>query len=265
MTRPASPAKWLLRRPSDTGRTRLFCFPYSGVGASMYNRWPERIGTTDICSVQLPGRENRIRETHYGSYENLAELAAEGLRPFLDRPFAFFGHCGGALAAFATALQLQRTGGPVPQWVFASSQVAPHDGPFGRFLSMDRRELRAELATLTTALGGQPNPDALDFGVDVLLADVAANQVYRLDEPVDTAFGVHAVGWRDDAEIPPEMMAGWAAYPSADRFRYTVLAGEHHAFLGHPPELLELFRSGLAEGPDAARAGDREMGGERTW
>lgn len=66
----------------------------------MFNAWPARFGADDgieVCAVQLPGRENRMREPHYGTYEELAGHLVEALTPYLDRPFAFFGHCAGSL------------------------------------------------------------------------------------------------------------------------------------------------------------------------
>jgi surfactin synthase thioesterase subunit len=237
---------WLLRTPSPQARLRLFCFPYSGLGASMFNRWPTHAGAVEICPVQLPGRENRIREPHFGTFDALAEEVADGLDAWLDRPFGVFGHCGGALSAFAAALELRRRGGPEPACVFVSSQVAPHDGPYGRFLHMSDEQLRAELARLTVALGGQPRPDMLDLGLDVLRADIAANQRYRLPEPVRTGADVHAIGWRDDVEIRPEQMTGWRGYADDGRYHPVVLDGGHHSFLDAPVRLLDVVQRGLA-------------------
>lgn len=251
MAVPNDRGKWLLRRPSDDAPMRLFCFPYSGVGASMYAGWPERAGFVEICPVQLPGRENRIREPLFDSYEELAEQAADGLAPYLDRPSGFFGHCGGALSAFATALHLDRSGRPGPQCVFVSSQVAPHDGPFGRFLGMADDELRVELESFTLALGGRPQPDALDLGVEVLRSDIAANQKYRLAVPEQIQPDVHAVGWSRDVEIRPDQMGGWREYARDGRSFRTVLDGEHRTFLQAPIRLLDVLRRGLAR---AARA-----------
>ena len=236
--------KWLLRKPTSDAPARVFCFPYSGVGASMYSRWPTRVGSVELCPVQLPGRENRIRQPHYGSYEALAEQVADGLEPYLDRPFGLFGHCGGALAAFATALRL-RDLGPRPAGLFVSSQVAPHEPPYGRFLGMTGEELRAELALLTVAMGGRPHPDALDFGLEILRADIAANQRYRLAAPTRLATDLHVIGWRRDVEIRPDQMGGWGAYVEPDRLFTTVLDGEHHTFLGAPASLLDIFDRGL--------------------
>jgi surfactin synthase thioesterase subunit len=230
-----------LQRPKNDSAARLLCFPYSGLGASMYSRWPEFVGDIEICPVQLPGRENRIREPHYGGYPDLADLAAAALRPYLDRPFAFFGHCGGALAAFATAVRLHEEGGPMPVCLFMSSQVAPHEGPFGRFLRMSDDELRAELTTLTEALGGRPDPDVIELGLGILRADVTANQRYRLDEPLVLPCAVHAIGWSEDVEIRPDQMGGLREYAPEGRFTATVLAGRHHTFLDAPAELLGTF------------------------
>jgi surfactin synthase thioesterase subunit len=237
--------KWLLRKPSSEARARVFCFPYSGVGASMYNKWPQFAGTVELCPVQLPGRENRIKEPHYGSYEALAELVAEGIEPYLDRPFGLFGHCGGALAAFATALRLAQLAAPNPACLFVSSQVAPHEPPYGRFLRMTDAELRDELAVLTIAMGGRPHPDALDFGLDILRADIVANQAYQLTGPRSLMTDLYAIGWKGDVEIRPDQMGGWRAFVSPDRLFTSVLDGEHHTFLGAPSSLLDLFQRGM--------------------
>ncbi|MFF0487669.1 thioesterase II family protein [Nocardia sp. NPDC004068] len=232
----------LLRPPSPDAAARLFCFPYSGLGASMYRRWPRRVGEVEICLIQPPGRENRMRDPHFGRYEDLAELLVPDLEPWLDRPFGFFGHCGGALAAFATALRLGARG---PDCLFVSSQVAPHEGPFGRFLRMTDDELAVELAELTRSLGGEPQPDILALSLRVLRADVTANQRYRLDEPVRLPGRVVAIGWADDREIRPEQMTGWREYATPDRFSSTVLPGAHYEFLSAPTVLFEQFAAGM--------------------
>ena len=239
------PTKTLLRKPKDDVSTRLFCFPYSGLGASMYNRWPRIIGDVEICLVQPPGRENRIREAHFGTYENLAEDLIDSLAPYLDRPFGFFGHCGGALSAFATAVALKDAGLPAPEQLFMSSQVAPHEGPYGRFLSMSNSELAEELVTLTRALGGIPNPDMLAMSLRVLRADISANQQYKLLHATPLSSSLVAIGWSDDSEISPSMMHGWRNFAAPDAYREIVLEGNHHAFLDAPDELLNLFSSSL--------------------
>lgn len=244
--------KWLLRTPSADAAARLFCFPYSGVGASLYSRWPDRVGPAEICRIQLPGRENRVREEHFGTYEGLADELVEALLPYLDRPFGFFGHCGGALAAFATAHRLAELGLPVPDQFFVSSQVAPHEGPYGRYLSMDETELRKEMERLTRLMGAEPVPDLIDLGLGVMTADLAANRAYRTPEPVVLPTRIRLLGWRDDREVDPELMTGWAACAPAGQCERKVLPGDHHAFLRAPGPLVDELTEGMAAAVAAA-------------
>ncbi|MCJ1681149.1 thioesterase domain-containing protein [Streptomyces sp. APSN-46.1] len=228
----STPQRWLLRRPKEGAKARIFCLPYSGVGASMYARWPRTIGGAEVCMIQLPGRENRAKDPHYGTYESLAESLVQALEPYLDVPFAFFGHCSSALAAFETARQLHAAGLPTPDRLFISSQVAPHDGPYGRFLGMTDDELAEELADLTRAMGSEPDPDLIRFGLGVMRADVDANKQYRLEAPEVVPSAITVLGWMDDVEVAPDLMKGWREY--SDDVRFTVLQGSHHSFLQAP-------------------------------
>jgi surfactin synthase thioesterase subunit len=244
---PIDPRKWLFRQPSDDAAVRLFLFPYSGTGASMYRAWPERAGSVEICPVQIPARENRLREPHPGTVENLARAAAEALAPFIDRRSGFFGHCGGATTAFATALELERVHGRKLNALFVSSQLAPHEPPLESWLRLDRDGRATELGRLAEAMGSTMNPDFLEMALDVLEQDLAAFRRYQLPRPEVLACAVHVVGWKDDAMVGPERMRGWNQYSSIGRYHEHLLDGGHYRFLDMPPELLELMDRGIAE------------------
>ncbi|WP_329314360.1 thioesterase II family protein [Streptomyces sp. NBC_01262] len=239
--------RWLLRKPSQDATARVFCFPYSGVGASMFNQWPQWIGTAEVCPLQLPARENRVREKHYGTYEALAESLIEPLLPYLDRPFVFFGHCAGSLPAFETALRLADLGLPAPRQLVVSAQVAPHHCPHDRFLDMDEEELGEELSYLVRKRGGTPHPLLIELTLDVLRQDLNANRVYRRDRPAHLPTGITVLHWADDTEVTPAQIQGWRDY--SEDVSFPVLDGGHYEFLSAPHPLLELLRS-LACGPE---------------
>jgi surfactin synthase thioesterase subunit len=240
MTTPKSP--WLFRRPDENSRARLFCFPYSGCGASMYREWPREFDGIEVCLIQPPGRENRFREPHYGTYPQLAKDLITDLAPHLDRPFGLFGHCGGALAAYEVSRQLIAADLPTPRRLFVSSQVAPHDGPYGRFLELTRDGLRTELVNLITAQGGTPNPALVEVGLDLLCEDIEGNKQYHVPrQPL--ACGVTTIGWDGDNEIPLNLMGGWQDI--AQQSRSVLLAGGHYAFLKAPQPLLHEFATDL--------------------
>jgi surfactin synthase thioesterase subunit len=205
----------------------------------MYRLWPSSIGAVEVCPLQLPARENRTREPHYGTFEQLADQLVDGLRPYLDRPYAFFGHCGAALAGFETALRLVERGLPAPVHFFASAAVAPHEGPHGRFLGLSRPALAEELRQLmASASGREPPQDLVDLYLDVLVADVNAHKRYRKPAPIQLPCEITAIGWRHDTDVAPELLSGWDACGTTS---FPLVDGEHYTFLDAPPALLELI------------------------
>ena len=230
---------WFVRPQSTDAPARLFCFPYSGTGASAFSAWPAAIGELEVCPVQFPGRENRLAEPHYGTYENLADALVEALVPRLDRPFAFFGHCAGALPMFEAAVRLAEQGLPQPERLFVSGQAAPHDDVPDRMLSMSEAELRAELESVVRSRGIRPRPDMIDVGMAVLLRDLAAARAYRRPEPVAVHCPVVVLHWREDPEVSPDQLDGWRQY--SDSVDVHVVDGGHHDFMNASDELQKLL------------------------
>lgn len=117
---------WLqISQPKPNARLRLFCFPYAGGAASIYRSWHQYLpADVEVCAIQLPGRENRVREQ---SYINLLELVnglLPNLLPYLDKPFALFGHSMGSLIAYEVAQQVQQ-GSRRPTHLLVSGRRAP--------------------------------------------------------------------------------------------------------------------------------------------
>src|SRR5687768_10798540 len=102
MTSIGTTTPWIAyTRPNPHARLRLFCFPYAGGGASIFRRWSDELPpSVEVCPVQLPGRENRLREPPFTRIDPLVRALAHALRPNLNRPFALFGHSMGALIGF---------------------------------------------------------------------------------------------------------------------------------------------------------------------
>ncbi|MET7298770.1 alpha/beta fold hydrolase [Embleya sp. NPDC005575] len=231
---------WFVRRPTDHP-ARIFCFPYSGSGASAFSAWPAAIDDVEVCPVQFPGRENRLAEPHYGTYENLAAGLIDPLAPLLDRPFAFFGHCAGALPAFETVVRLAERGLPGPDCFFVSGQPAPHDASGDRMLTMTESELRAEVESFIRGRGIEPRPDMVDMGLAVLLRDHAAARDYRRTEPVEVRCPIVVLHWRDDPEVSLDRLDGWRQY--SDSVDIRVVDGGHYDFMHAPDELRKLLTS----------------------
>src|SRR5438067_7587453 len=233
--------RWLLRKPSPEATGRIFCFPYSGMGASMFSKWPRAVGGFEVCLIQPPGRENRSREPHFGSYQDFASSVVPHLTPYLDVPFVFFGHCAGALPAYETALRLATDGLPMPSRLFVSAQVAPHDCPHDRFLSLSDAELKAELENLAVLRGGSPHPALIELALEVLHSDLEVNRGYRRAGPAPVPCPVTVLHWSADVEVTAAQLDGWKQYaPSTD---FIVLQGGHYEFLAAPDALMKTIVS----------------------
>src|SRR5438445_1270817 len=103
---------WLrIVRPNPEAALRLFCFPWAGGTSSAFSRWGEELSPRiEVCAVQLPGREDRLRERPCTDLTSAAEELTPLLERSLDRPFASFGHSLAAPLAFEVARLLRARG-----------------------------------------------------------------------------------------------------------------------------------------------------------
>ena len=50
-------------KPNPEAKLRLFCFHYAGGGAAIFRSWIDSLpSTVEICPIELPGRNSRLRE-----------------------------------------------------------------------------------------------------------------------------------------------------------------------------------------------------------
>jgi acyl transferase domain-containing protein/surfactin synthase thioesterase subunit len=107
-------------------RLRLFCFPFAGGGSAVYRTWTQFIDPTiEVVAIEPPGRLGRITETPIADMKEFVEQLVPEMEQLLDRPFAFFGHCLGALTMYETARRLIHTTKVRPDHLFASGARPP--------------------------------------------------------------------------------------------------------------------------------------------
>jgi acyl transferase domain-containing protein/surfactin synthase thioesterase subunit len=107
-------------------RLRLFCFPFAGGGSAVYRTWAQCIDPTiEVVAIEPPGRLGRITETPIADMQEFVEQLVPEMEELLDRPFAFFGHCLGALTMYETARRLIHTTKVRPDHLFASGARPP--------------------------------------------------------------------------------------------------------------------------------------------
>ena len=243
---------WLVRfKASPRARLRLFCFPYAGGSAHVFRQWPQSLPDfIEVCAVQPPGRGGRLGEESFKRLNELVAAAAPALGPFLDMPFAFFGHSMGALIGFELARRLRRLGAKGPECLFVAACRAPRlSGEHVITYDLPESEFVEELRRL----GGTPaevleNDELLRLMLPLLRADFSVTQTYSytggppLDCPL-TVFG----GLRDK-EVNRESLALWSEYTTA-RFSLHILPGDHFFLHSSRSDLLEIVARELEGAP----------------
>jgi medium-chain acyl-[acyl-carrier-protein] hydrolase len=237
-------SKWLaFHRPKPLARLSLFCFPYAGSGPVLFQPWAQRLpDAIDVCAVQLPGHGKRLAESRFTSIGPLVEAVAEGLRPHLDRPFAFFGHSMGALVAFELALLLRRERREQPLHVFVSGCKAPQL-PLTKppFYNLPAAEFVEELR----ALNGTPpevleHPELMELMLPIIRDDFTVCQTYSYSSrpPLDCA--ITAFGGLQDPDVSQEEVSAWRDQ-TASKFSMWMFPGNHFFIQDAFPQVLEII------------------------
>jgi len=217
------------RKPNPQARLRLFCFPYAGGGVSIFRAWPDGLpADVEVCPVQFPGRGTRLMEPPFTRLPSLIQALAEALCPFLDKPFAFFGHSLGALVSFELARQLRRSYAVNPVRLFISADRAPqipHREP--PIHSLPEREFLVELRRLK----GTPrevfeDEELMQVMLPVLRADFAAYETYgyTIETPLDCP--ISAFGGLQDQRVRRDDLEAWRDQTSVS-FSLRMFPGDH--------------------------------------
>jgi medium-chain acyl-[acyl-carrier-protein] hydrolase len=238
-------------RPRDEVRLRLFCLPYAGGGASVFRTWSSDLPRDiNVCPVQLPGRESLLGSPPLDQMPLLVDALAREIRPYLDVPFALFGHSMGALVSFELARRLRNEIRQGPVRLFVSGHRAPqlpdrrapiHDLPEDRFIDALAR------------LNGTPgevlrNVELRQMMIPVLRADFAVCETYQYldEEPLDCP--IEAFGGLEDDEVRQDEIGAWSEQ-TLNSFSLRMFPGDHFFVHSSRMQIIEAVAQGLRSMP----------------
>lgn len=223
---------WPLGEPNESARMRLICFSYAGGGVSVFRRLRGAAPPAlDICPLQLPGREGRIREPAFRRMEPLAEAVLRELRPWLHLPYAFFGHSMGALIGYELAHRAQSLGLPGPRTLFVSAARAPH---LPRRTAPLHALPDAEFVSALRDLDGTPESvlahrELMELMLPVLRADFELCETYAPRAAGTLPCPIRAFRGSEDPSVSEQDVRAWATLSGAGFTVFTFPGG--HFFL----------------------------------
>ena len=238
MTGQATRSPIIIRSPNPAAQLRLFCFPYAGAGAAAYRDWhtllPKDI---EVAGVQLPGREWRIQEQPLADMRLLAADLLQGMRPYLDKPFAFLGTSMGGTLIFELARMLRDADERLPTCLMPMAIGAPHLPEEKLFHVLPDDELLAEIGdfgVLSEEVSG--HPEILEMLLPILRADCTAHETYQFQEDAPFDFPIWVYGGYGDDLVTRERLDAWAMHTTGICRVHMIQGG--HLFVDDMPDLL---------------------------
>lgn len=229
---------------------RLFCFAYAGGSAWVFRPWAKQLpDSIEVLAVELPGRGKRLPETPLTDLWLLIETLGPQLLPYLDLPFAFFGHSLGALVAFELCRWLRQTVQLLPAHLWVSAARAPHlpvepplmhTLPAADFISRLQRYQGTPIGVLN-------NAELMALMLPTLRADFTLLETYRYQPGAPLNCPITGLWGQQDTIVSRADVAAWQVHTL--KFELTAIAGDHF-FIQQPlfiqkllPTLTELIRS----------------------
>ncbi|MGL5793516.1 MAG: acyltransferase domain-containing protein, partial [Waterburya sp.] len=246
----ASTDKWIIRpQPNPDARCRLFCFPYAGGGTSIFNNWRDRLPSEiEVCSIQLPGRENRLQEPPLSRLKLLIQTLTPIIKPYLDLPFSFFGHSLGAWVGFELARELRRQNCPLPDHLFVSGSQAPQlpdlKAPIHR-LSDEKFIAKIKSFNGTPEAVLQDTQLMARF-LPALRADFAILETYFYAEEAPLNCPITAFGGWEDSQVNQKELAAWKQQTEAE-FTLKMFSGDHFFLHSAQSDLLKAIATQLEQ------------------
>ena len=237
-------------KPNPQACLRLFCFPYAGGWASSFRTWSDNTvflpKKVEVCPVELPGRGTRLSEAPFTQMEPLVQALAQALLPYMDKPFAFFGHSMGGLVSFELTRFLRKKFGQIPVHLFVSGRRAPqlsatdppiHALPEPAFLE----ELRRLNGTPEAVL---ENAELRQLLLPPLRADFAVIETYVYNAGLTLDCPITAFGGLQDREVSCDQLEAWR-YQTSAFFSQHMLPGDHFFLHSAQPLLLQILSQKL--------------------
>jgi medium-chain acyl-[acyl-carrier-protein] hydrolase len=241
--------RWLIfPKPNPGASLRLFSFPYAGGSTLIFRKWQEALpANVELCSIELPGRGSRLRESAFTTLPPLVEAIAHAISPYLDKPFAFFGHSMGAIISFELSRYLRRHQQGIPAQLVISGRRAPQipdeDPPT---YNLPEPEFIEELRRLN----GTPqvileHPELMHLIMPLLRADFAVCQtyIYAPEAPLDCPILVF--GGLEDHPVTRPNLEAWREQTTRS-FSLRMFPGDHFFLQTAEPSLLRILADELS-------------------
>lgn len=217
-------------QPNQNAKYRLICFHHAGGSASVFSQWGRWLRSDiEVVAVQLPGREQRMKEDKMYHIEQIVPQVFTELDMYEDKPFAFFGHSMGGMIAFEVTHMLYHQRRTLPIHLFVSGACVPQKFPERSPIhQLPDDEFAQQIVDRYDGLPKyvQENRELLALALPILRADMTVCETYTCQHNWPLPIPISAFGGYQDTLVRYDDLLLWEQH-TTEMFDVTMFAGEH--------------------------------------
>lgn len=230
-------------------KIKLFCFPYAGGSASIYNKFNKFLDESiELIPIEYAGRGKRSNEYFYPNVSYAVEdICNEVLCQINVSEFAFFGHSMGSVITYEVCKRIRDITGRVPLHIFVSGRYPPHIVKAGKLLhTLPDESFIEEIVKI----GGTPrevfeNKDFAQLFIPILRSDYKLIELYSINENiVSFNSGLTVFNGTKDDIVKRDELFEWQKY-SAYKISVYEFAGGHFFINNYTKEISEIINCTL--------------------
>ncbi|MBL7702884.1 MAG: thioesterase [Ferruginibacter sp.] len=236
-------------------KINLLCLPFSGGSKySFSGLFNSASGVYSPVVLELPGRGKRTQESLLYNIDQAEIDLFQQAQPYLDKPYAVYGHSLGGLLAFRLIKHIQQGGLKKPLHLFATGASAP-SVPFKKSYHLLGKQ---QFIDKIKSLKGMPeeimeNEEIMNYFEPIIRADFTLLETYNyepsppFDIPVTVIFGD-----REDMQI--EEVEPWKNETTGD-IDIRQMPGGHFFIYNHAIKIQKIIEDKIAAARPMLAAG----------
>lgn len=231
-----------------TKKIKLFCLPYAGGAANIYDQWNKNLSKEiELCPIDLAGRGNRIIEKPYENLEaavnDIFNIIKDDISEF---DYAVFGHSMGALLAYELVQKILSFGKKAPLHVFFSGRKPVHIPKTGKHYSnMNTLEFKEAVLSLgVTPREIFENSDLNEIFIPILRSDFSIAETF-VERPkiVPLKFDISILIGKDE-KITSEEAEQWKLH-TTEKCSIYYIEGGHFFLLNKQQAVIDIVNNHL--------------------
>jgi len=227
-------------------KTKLFCLPYAGGSATIYEKWKKNINSSiQLIPIEYSGRGKRFTQPLCDNLEEVVDDIYNIIKNNLDdTPYCFFGHSMGSLVSYELSHKIKELNHPQPTHIFFSGKSAPNIKSRDKDLhKLNDKEFKEELFKLE----GTPkeileNNELMNIYLPILRSDFKVVEEYMYTpkpEKLECNFTV-IYGKDDDMRI--NEICDWQKHTN-QKCNFIKFPGGHFFIHDHTEEIVEIVNN----------------------